>query len=167
VAQAFPNVRIGLIEAYPSFAPDGFGSMLHLLAARGVKPAFLHVDVDLRALRQGRDDFPRDMRRLQSICADQQIPFGIIIWGYNGDSDVLYALDAARLGDAVADTFRWQEMPEHLIFQSWAVSSAGLLITPQNLPESRAYTHTQILWSTWRRLIGQTGPSTGTAVIRR
>lgn len=167
VAQAFPNVRIGLIEAYPSFAPDAFGSMLQLLAARGVKPAFLHVDVDIRALRQGRDDFPRDMRRLQSICADQKIPFGIIIWGYNGDSDVLYALDAARLGDAVADTFRWPQMPEHLIFQSWAVSSTGLLITPQNLPEDRAYTHTQILWSTWRRLVGQTGPSTGTAVIRR
>ena len=167
VARAFPNVRIGLIEAYPSFAPDAFGSMLQLLAARGVKPAFLHVDVDIRALRPQRDDFQRDMRRLQSICADQQIPFGIIIWGYNGDSDVLYALDAARLGDAVADTFRWQEMPEHLIFQSWAVSSAGSLITPQNLPENRAYTHTQILSSTWRRLVGQTGPSSGTAVIRR
>src|SRR3954469_1646218 len=42
VAQAAPNARVGLIEAYPSFAPGAFESMLTLLAARGMKPAFLH-----------------------------------------------------------------------------------------------------------------------------
>lgn len=167
VAQAAPNARIGLIEAYPSFAPDTFGSMLTLLTARGMKPAFLHVDVDIRALRPGRDDFARDMRRIQEICAAQDVPFGFIVWGYNGDADALYAQDATLLAGELADTFRWAQMPDQVIFQSWAVSSTGLLITPQNLPEDRPYTHTEILRSAWRRFLGQTGPSSGTAVIRR
>lgn len=167
VAQAAPGAKIGLIEAYPSFAPDAFDSMLRLLAARGAKPAFLHVDVDIRALRPGRDDFAGDMRRLQSICAEHGVPFGFIVWGYNGDADVLYADDAARLAGALADTFRWEQLPDHVVFQSWAVSSTGLLVTPSNLPEDRPATHTQILWSAWRRLLGQTGPSSGTAAIRR
>ena len=166
VTQAAPNVRIGLIEAYPSFSPDGFDAMLGLLAARGVKPAFVHVDVDIRALRLGRDDFARDMRRLQAIAAEHDVRFGFIVWGYNGDADALYALDAARLTRELANTFRWPEMPDHVVFQSWAVSSTGLLVTPSNLPEDRTHTHTQILWSEWRRLFGQTGPSSGTAVVR-
>ena len=167
VRQAFPNVRVGLIEAYPSFNPDAFSSMLELLTARGVKPAFLHVDIDIKALRPGRDDFARDMTRLATTCREQRLPFGIIIWGYNGDNDVLYSLDAERLAGAVAETFRWDEMPEHLIFQSWAESATGLRITPSNLSEDRPYSHTQILWSTFRRLYGQTGGSTGTAIVRR
>ncbi|HET7694772.1 MAG TPA: hypothetical protein VFK57_03625 [Vicinamibacterales bacterium] len=166
VTQASPSVGIGLIEAYPSFSPDGFDAMLRLLAARGVKPAFLHVDVDIRGLRAGRDDFARDMRRLQAISAEQSVPFGFIIWGYNGDADALYAEDAARLTRELANTFRWEDMPDHLVFQSWAVSSTGLLVTPNNLPEDRPYTHTQIVWSEWRRLLGQTGSSTGSAIVR-
>ena len=166
VAQAAPNVAIGLIEAYPSFAPDAFDTMLGLLAARGVKPAFLHVDVDIRALRAGRDDFARDMRRLQTICDGQDVPFGFIVWGYNGDADALYADDAGRLTRELANAFRWEQMPAHLIFQSWAVSASGLLMTPNNLPEDRPSTHTQILWSEWRRLLGQTAPSSGAAVVR-
>lgn len=166
VTQASPNVAIGLIEAYPSFGPDGFDTMLRLLAARGVKPAFLHVDVDIRALRAGRDDFARDMRRLQTLCAEQDVRFGFIVWGYNGDADALYANDAARLTRELADSFRWEQMPDHVVFQSWAVSATGLLMTPSNLPEDRPYTHTQIVWSEWRRLLGQAGPTSGSAVIR-
>lgn len=167
VRQAFPDVQIGMIEAYPSFNPDAFASMLTLLAARGVKPAFLHVDVDIKALRAGRDDFTRDMIRLSTICHEQSVPFGIIVWGYNGDNDVLYSIDADRLAGAIANTFRWDAMPDHIVFQSWAQSSTGLLITPSNLAEDRLYSHTQILWSVFRRLYGQTGPASGTAVIRR
>lgn len=167
VAQAFPNVRVGLIEAYPSFNPDAFASMLELLAARGVKPAFLHVDVDIKALRAGRDDFSRDMTRLAALCREQRVSFGVIIWGYNGDNDVLYSIDADRLAGAVADTFRGDTLPDHIIFQSWAQSSTGLLITPSNLSEDRLYSHTQILWSVFRRLSGQTGAASGTAIIRR
>ncbi len=68
----------------------------------------------------------------------------------------------------VADTFvTWDHMPDNLIIQSWAVTSTGLWLTPSNLPEDRLYTHTELLWDILRRLKGETGPSTGQAVIRR
>jgi len=166
VQREFPAVKIGLIEAYPFSSAAAIESALALLSERGVPPAFLHIDVDIRGLRPGRDDFARDMSRLRALCRDRNLPFGFIIWGYNGDSDALYAFDADRQAGMVADTFRG-DLPEHLIFQSWAMSSTGLLITPSNLPEDREYSHTQILWSVLRRLGGQTGPVTGTAVIRQ
>lgn len=167
VQATFPAVKIGLIEAYPFSSAAAIESALGLLSARGVPPAFLHLDVDVRGLRPGRDDFARDVSHLRAFCRDRNLPFGVIIWGYNGDSDALYAIDADRQAGLIADTFRGETMPEHLIFQSWAVSSTGLLITPSNLPENREFSHTQILWSVLRRLGGQTGPVTGTAVIRR
>jgi hypothetical protein len=167
VQGVLPAVKIGWIEAYPFSSAAAIESALGLLTARGVPPAFFHLDVDVRGMRPDRDDFARDVTRLRAVCRDRNIPFGYIIWGYNGDSDTLYSLDADRQAGLLADTLRGDDLPEHLVFQSWAVSSTGLLITPSNLPEDRLYTHTRILWSVLRRLGGQTGPSSGTAVIRR
>lgn len=146
VRAAYPAVRIGLIEAYPTFSPDDFASMLRLMRARGTPPAFLHADVDLAAMRPDRDAFGRDMIRLSDIAAAHGIPFGLIVWGSNGDADALYADDAQRLADAVHKTFRDPSLlPDHIIFQSWAESSRGLRITPSNLPEQRPDTHTWLV----------------------
>ena len=167
VHATFPAVRIGWIEAYPFSDERSLETALDLLRARGVTPAFLHVDVDSRALARAGADFTRDMRTLKAACAARQVPFGIIIWGYNGDADALYALDAERVVGELTDAFAgWNDMPEHLIFQSWAVSATGLSLTPSNLPDTRAYTHTNLLVQTYRRLRGQTGPTTGTAIPR-
>jgi hypothetical protein len=107
------------------------------------------------------------MRRLQSVCASQSIPFGIIIVGYNGDDDRLYAVDAAGMANLISDTFRtWSAMPDHIIFQSWVMSSTGLSITPSNLPEGRGYTHTNLVFNLTRRLHGTIGGRVGTAVPR-
>ena len=57
-------------------------------------------------------------------------------------------------------------MPDQLIVQSWAVSSTGQAITPANLPETQAYTHTNLLWEVLRRLHGQNGVASGTAIRR-
>jgi hypothetical protein len=120
--------------------------MLNLLRARGVLPAFVHVDADLAALTPGRDDFGADMIRIATAAAAHQIPFGIIIWGNNGDADALYAADARKLADAVYGTFRgFARMPDHLIIQSWAESSIGLRITPRNLPEETWNSHTSLV----------------------
>jgi hypothetical protein len=168
VQSAFPAVKIGLIEAYPLSSEATIETILGLLAARGVPPAFVHADVDSRALRLFRADFTRDMRALRDACAARGIPFGIIIWGYNGDSDALYAVDAEHVLAEITDAFTsWSDMPDHIIVQSWAVSSTGLLITPSNLPEDRLYTHTNLMMDVYRRVRGQTAPSTGTAVTRR
>jgi hypothetical protein len=120
--------------------------------------------VDLQAMRDP-NDFARDMTRLKASSAAIAMPFGIIVWGNNGDSDTLYAADAERLVQSISDAFaNWPGMPEHIILQSWAVSSTGARITPVNLPEGRAYTHTNLLWSVFRRLRGQTGKGSDIAV---
>lgn len=151
--RAFPWIRVGLIEAYPSFSPEQFADMLGLMHERGVTPAFLHVDVDLRALRQGRDDFSRDMKALAALARAEGIPLGLIVWGENGNADALYAVDAMRLEQAIEDTFpTWDVMPPQLIVQSWAESASGLRITPSNLPETRRDTHTELLMRVFLRL---------------
>ncbi len=165
VGRASPRVKIGLIEAYPFSSAAAIETMLQLLRARGVPPAFLHMDVDWHALASG--EFARDMKRLQSAAAAQNIPFGIIIVGYNGEADSLYALDTAGLANLLGETFQsWEAMPDHVIVQSWVVTSTGLFITPSNLPEDRTYTHTNQLWEVFRRVRGGTGGNIGVAVRR-
>jgi hypothetical protein len=166
VTSTFPAVRIGLIEAYPFSSAAAIESIVTLLEARGAKPAFLHMDVDWHL--SGGAAFERDMPRLQAFSAAKGITFGVIITGYNGDADSLYATDVYGITDLIARTFKtWDQMPEHLIFQSWAVSATGLLIAPSNIPEDRAFTHTSMLGDIFRRLRGATAPATGAAVIRR
>jgi hypothetical protein len=166
VAAAYPTVKVGLIEAYPFSSATALESAVQLLKARGVTPVFLHMDVDWHLA--GAAAFKRDMAALQAFASAEGIPFGIIITGYNGDADALYAIDVGGIVDLITETFgTWDHMPDQLIFQSWAVTSTGYSITPSNLPDDRPYTHTRMLWDELRRLKGATGNPTGTAIIRR
>jgi len=166
VTAVYPAVKVGLIEAYPFSSAASLESAVQLLKARGVTPVFLHMDVDWHLA--GAAAFRRDMAALQSFASAQGIPFGIIVTGYNGDADALYAVDVGGIVDLLTETFgTWDHMPDQLIFQSWAVTSTGYSITPSNLPENRPYTHTRMLWDELRRLRGAAGNPTGTAIIRR
>jgi len=166
VTRAAPGVRIGLIEAYPFSSAGAIESMVSLLDARGTPPAFLHMDVDWHL--SGSAAFERDMARLRSFCAARKLTFGIIITGYDGNADALYATDVYGITNLIARTFpSWDQMPEQIIFQSWALSTTGLYLTPSNGPEGRAFTHTAMLWDVLRRFKGASGPAAGTAVIRR
>ncbi len=165
VQRAVPRAAIGLIEAYPFSSADAIVRMIDLLDARGVRPAFLHMDVDWHSLGDGA--FARDMVRLKAVADARHITFGIIVIGYDGEADALYAVDARGIAHLIADAFKtWDDMPQHVIFQSWVVTSTGLFITPSNLPEDRANTHTSLAWELFRRLRGATGGRTGTAVPR-
>ena len=167
VRTARSSVQIGLLEAYPFSSETDIETMLDLLRARNALPVFLHLDVDLNAVRQAQVDVTGDLRRLKAACAAANVKFGVIIWGNNGDADALYALDAGRLVNAIAQAFPMSaDLPEHIIVQSWAVSRAGASITPANLPESTPYTHSNLLWSFYRRLVGETGASNGAAISR-
>jgi hypothetical protein len=104
------------------------------------------VDVNLADIRPDRDMFGRDVIQLENLAHSYKIPFGMIIWGGDGDADSMFAAQALTLADHVHHTFRsWEVMPDHLIFQSWATSSTGLFITPSNLPETRTYTLTALM----------------------
>ena len=145
VRAEFPDVRIGLIEPYPYVPAARWPEILRLLHERNIVPAFLHADVNLDDIRPDRDQFGRDVIMFANLAHLYRIPFGMIIWGTNGDADSQFAAGAMRLADQVHRTFRsWEVMPEHLIFQSWAVTSTGQFITPSNLPESGANTLTAI-----------------------
>lgn len=165
--EAQPRTRVGLIEAYPSFSAADFERMLALLAERQAAPAFLHVDIDLLAVRPGRHDLAGDLKRIQRACAAARVPFGVIIWGYNGDANALFTADASRLADRLREVFPTrEEMPDQWIFESWSQSRTGLNITPSNLPDDERYTLTNTLVQMLRRFYGGSGPSTGTAVRR-
>jgi hypothetical protein len=66
-----PASPICLIKAYPFSSADANERVLGLLHDRGVPPAFLHMDVGWHRVAPG--DFARDLRRLQAVCARQQI----------------------------------------------------------------------------------------------
>lgn len=168
VRAAGVSASIGMIEAYPFSSEPQIETMLELLRARAAAPAFLHMDIDLNAIRVFKVDMTGDLRRLKALCAAQNLPFGVIIWGNNGDADALYASDAGKLLNAVAEAFPTSsDLPDQIIVQSWAESRTGLRITPTNLPEDVAFTHTNLLWEFFRRLRGMTGAANGTATPRR
>jgi hypothetical protein len=166
VNRAYPRIRIGLIEAYPFSSADQIESMIAMMRARGLPPACLHRDVDWHALKPG--DFERDMKALRDFCRAGDIPFGIIITGYNGDSSALFADDAYGIARMIGDTFlRWDDMPDHLMFDSWVQSSTGLNITPSNLPDGDPYTQTSLLVDIFRYLRGLQKGVPSAAAIRR
>lgn len=154
---AAPNVQIGLIEPYPTFSSTQLLDYVHQMSNRGIRPAFFHLDADLWQLRKTTDTYAQDVQTLEAGLAADWVPFGVIFWGHSGDSDALYYQDALQLihrrSDAVAD-----DLPAHVIFQSWAESKTGARITPTNLPESGPNTHTALILAGMqllRRPVGQ------------
>src|SRR4029450_7375931 len=114
VKAAFPNVAIGLIEAYPFSSEPAIQTIVQLLRARGAAPAFLHMDVNWKLT--GFEKFKQDMIALQAFCAAQRLPFGIIFNGTDGDSDVLYASEVYTTANLLEEAFgNWARMPDHLI----------------------------------------------------
>jgi hypothetical protein len=152
VKAALPAIDIGLIEPYPAFGRHELAGFLGLLASRGVGPAFLHLDVDLNALRR-RHDLTRDLRYVAENCARIGVAFGVIVWSGRSDTDAAYFDDALRLVRAVDAAFDWPA-PDHLIVQSWAESPNGDRVTPSNLPETRHGSHTMLINRTVRMLKG-------------
>jgi hypothetical protein len=138
-----PGIGVGLIEPYPLFGADQLLDVVRRMSARGMRPAFFHVDVDMVQVARGRHDVAVDLRALAAGLDAENIPFGVIFWGHSGDSDALYvedALDLVRLtNDALPD------LPDDVIFQSWAESRTGQKFTPTNLPEWGDNTHTALI----------------------
>ena len=159
VRRVFPDVRIGLIEPYPVFSPAQFSEMFRLLRERNLTVDFLHADVRRPDVSPGRELFAGEMLELSALAAEYKIPFGVIIWGDNGDADALYAADALRNAQELGHVFRsWEVVPQHVIIQSWALSGTGLFITPSNLPETSPTTHTALINQIYDMLRNLKGP---------
>ena len=158
-----PKAKIGLIEPYPTFSVDQIARFLRLIDERGVAMAFLHVDVDMVAVRSTPGGVPpdvvSDLRALDALATARRIPFGFIVWGNAGASDRDYFESAVNDGiDTLRQAFgEWSRMPDHLIFQSWTADPSGRPIVPPNLPQRTPYTHTFLLDFGLRCLRGE-GP---------
>ena len=149
IKRAYPRAAVGLIEAYPYFSAARLVQFLDLMRSRGVVFPFFHLDVDVENMNAAaRASAPGDLRYLAGFAAALGTRFGMIFWGQNGDSSAAFAngviLHLQLAERAFGD---WTDMPDDLIFQSWARSSSGQGIIPPNLPETAPDTLTNLVVS--------------------
>ncbi len=147
VKSADPDIVFGLIEPYPYFSASRLAQILDMMRARGIVFRFLHLDAGVDVVKPAAlAGVPADWRSLASYCAAIGTRFGVIVNGDNGDSAALYAngvmLRLQILEEAFGDG---ADMPDDLIFQSWAVNGAGQKVIPPNLPETTPNTATELI----------------------
>jgi hypothetical protein len=137
-----PHLRVGDIEPYPYLSAPLLLSWVSTLRQNGFTPDFFHLDVDRAYAGRIGADVPSDLALLRASLEGQGIPFGVIFWSENGESDQAY----------FADVMGWVETvriaigePSHSVFQSWAVSPEGRLDIPANLPSNSDYSHVRLL----------------------
>ena len=136
-----PGIRVGDIEPYPYYRPAQLEEWIDALRARGVTPAFFHLDVDRLHARNLKLDVARDLVRMRDFCAARNIPFGVIFWGHEGEFQrgTSQGLSAERA--YYQQVMSWVGTvraaigaPDHAIFQSWTTYGGGN-VYPRNLPE--------------------------------
>jgi len=136
-----PHLRVGDIEPYPYFSAPLLLSWVSALRRSGYTPAFFHLDVDRAQAGRIGADVANDLALLRSSLEGQGIPFGVIFWSENGESDEDYFVDVMGWVETVRIAIG---EPSHSIFQSWAVSPEGRLDVPANLPSTSDYSHVRL-----------------------
>lgn len=137
-----PHLRVGDIEPYPYFSAPLLLSWVSALRRNGYTPAFFHLDVDRAHAGRIGADVASDLALLRSSLEGQGIPFGVIFWSENGESDEAYFVDVMSWVETVRIAIG---APSHSVFQSWAVSPEGGLDIPANLPSTSDYSHVRLL----------------------
>ena len=137
-----PHLRVGDIEPYPYFSAPLLLSWVSALRRNGYTPAFFHLDVDRAHAARIGADVASDLALLRSSLEGQGIPFGVIFWSENGESDEAYFVDVMGWVETVRIAIG---EPAHSVFQSWAVSPEGRLDIPANLPSTSGYSHVRLL----------------------
>jgi len=169
---------VGLIEGYPGRGNAGgakkkasdIQTLLEKLTEKDAKPAFLHMDVDRLEFPHKTQRIPTnpvkdDLWRLFSFCQENQIKFGVIIWGNNPKDDLSYQKDALILVDNLKAM--GLDKIDRLIVQSWddrqkpeEHGQNPQRHIPNALPEHQPGTLTALLLETKRRIEGGSAPST-------
>jgi hypothetical protein len=143
---ADPAVAVGLIEPYPAVAVDILCSIV-----QGFAPKFFHLDIDYRAARQlgSLKSLQADLVRVDECCRRSQVPFGIIIWGYEEDTADTFMRSARTLLAAVQQAVMRGDLPwpDRLIVQSW---SAAAVLGPRLIPPTVPPDGTASLWGLLR-----------------
>ena len=151
IKAAYPNILVGDTEPYPLFSVTELEQWTLALGARGVIPAYLHLDVDMVWARDRRLDVAGDLRRLSQFFQEHRIPFGVIFisdWTAAGSDRAYFdsTMEWVRTVNAAIGK------PQHVIFNSWQGAPVdrehkGLHEVPINLPENdpAIYSHTRLL----------------------
>lgn len=150
---AFPDVQVGLTEAYPTFDVKALQRNIIALEQAGYRLPFLHIDYDRYGAIREDYNIERDMRELQAFARSRGIKFGMVIWGENAMSTEMW------YSDAMAMATRWRNSlgsaPDRIIIESWGQASEqgtvhlGSAISPRyypnNLPETQPGTMTYMI----------------------
>lgn len=151
VRAAYPNLLVGDTEPYPLFSVTELEQWTLALEARGVFPAYLHLDVDMVWARERRLDVAGDLRTLNQFFQERRIPFGVIFisdWTDAGSDRAYFdsTMEWVRTVNAAIGK------PQHVIFNSWQAApedreNKRIHDVPINLPESdpAIYSHTRLL----------------------
>jgi hypothetical protein len=129
-----PSIDVGLIEAYPTIDATMLCSIVEAFA-----PAFFHLDIDYRAarLRGSLRMLQADLVRVAECCRRAQVPFGIIIWGYEEHTAETFVRSARTLLAAIQQAVARGDLswPDRLIVQSWSATAVlGPRLIPPTLP---------------------------------
>jgi len=146
VQAAEPGVAVGLVEPYPALVVDVLCSSVATFA-----PAFLHLDIDYRAAKQSKalEAIQADIVRVADCCRTANVPFGIIIWGYEEDTAETFVRSARTLLAVVQQAVIRGELswPDRLIVQSW---SAASILGPRLIPPTVPPDGSASLWGLLR-----------------
>ena len=75
IQAAHAGILVGDIEPFPLFDVATLRTWLDALDADGVKPAFLHFDVDHGRVQRESGDLASDLRDLKALSAERSLPF--------------------------------------------------------------------------------------------
>lgn len=146
VHERYPEVKVGLIEAYPHSTAGEIISYILELERVDVPVPYFHLDFDQPAVIRERRDAriaQSDVRRIREFCTARGIPFGVILTGLDGTSNEQFATDTWAM---LRNVLPAVGVTEHTIFQSWADDPPGdpysLKHIPDTVPESNETSHT-------------------------
>ncbi len=134
VRQTYPDIRFGLIEAYPSFSVDELMTFVATLIDNEQVPlSFFRLDYDVRHRFTSDADSRKDIKRLADFLASRRIEFEVIVTGYDGRTDAEAVASAMALAYEVSGVVG---RPNAVVFQDWSNDRLGLGTDAVNLPES-------------------------------
>jgi hypothetical protein len=138
----YPAIRIGLIEAYPSFSMDDIITFIGALENAGVHLPFFRLDFDMRHRRNTDSNASADLKKLRGVLAGRNIDFELIVTGYDGKSDAGAVASAMALAHEVHAAVG---RPHAVAFQDWSADRFGGGSTAVNLPEAQVGSLTWLL----------------------
>jgi hypothetical protein len=149
----YPDIGIGVVEAYPHNSAATVVATVRAMQAAGVGLPFVHLDVDYYRVRREKSPLRRDLPAIMEAARESGCRFGAVVWGETGSSNEAYARDAQNLARAIHKAIGLGDQ-DNLVFMSWSteqVNGQGPKTRPDNLPESSPTSHTGLLLQTLKK----------------